>query len=381
MELQPKTSPLLDSTSACPSDAERTAAWQAFADDSGPFRGAFEHAAIGMAIVDLDGRFLKVNPALLQIVGYNEAELLATDFQSITYVDDLESDVALARQLMRGEIEHYHMEKRYVHKQGHLVWIQLNASLARDTSGRACYAISQIQDITARKAVQEDTSRRLRHVERLTDTVSRILHTLESTADSSMYTEVLRIAMESFDSRSGWFLRFLHAGALVGPHMSALGIREARYDSETRCELWNEACGGPAVLRDNRPRTMHDGLALQRSLVAPIVHKEIPLGLFHLADASEDYDDDAHDLLLRVTAIIAPVLQARLERDKLTPREAEVMDLIVVGMSQKQIATALHISVQTTAKHRARILDKLQLGSDVELVHLALQMRTPLAGT
>lgn len=379
MEPQPKPSQLLDATSARPTDAERTAAWQAFANDAGPFRGAFEHAAIGMAIVDLDGRFLKVNPSLLQIVGYDEAELLATDFQSITYVDDLESDVALARQLMRGEIEHYHMEKRYLHKQGHLVWIQLNASLARDQSGRACYAISQIQDISARKAAQQDTARRLRHVERLTETVSRILHTLESMADSSMYTEVLRITMGSFESSTGWFLRFLRADTLIGPHVSPLGIREARYDTEMRCELWNQACDGPAVLADNRPRMMHDGLALKRSLVAPIVNKGIPLGLFHLADSPEDYDDDAHDLLLRVTAIIAPVLQARLERDKLTPREAEVMDLIVAGMSQKQIATALNISVQTTAKHRARVLDKLHLGSDVELVHLALQMRTPLA--
>jgi DNA-binding NarL/FixJ family response regulator len=123
---------------------------------------------------------------------------------------------------------------------------------------------------------------------------------------------------------------------------------------------------------------MDDGCLLKRSLVAPIVHKEKTIGLFHLADSTHDYDEDAHDLLLRVTAIIAPILQARLERDKLTPREAEVMDLIVGGMSQKQIATALKISVQTTAKHRSRILDKLGLGSDVELVHLALQMRSPL---
>jgi PAS domain S-box-containing protein len=378
MDLQPKSTPLVDATQIGPTAAERTAAWQAFADDSGPFRGAFEHAAIGMAIVDLDGRFLKVNPALVQIVGYEEAELLSRDFQSITHVDDLESDVALARQLMRGEIDHYHMEKRYLHKRGHLVWIQLNASLARDESGRACYAIAQIQDITARKIAQQDTARRLRHVERLTQTVARILHTLESVADPSMYAVVLRIAMESFESSTGWFLRSSHATMRVGAQISTDGSREVHYDGTTSSEIWNRACNELAVLTENRPRTMHDGRVLTRSLVAPIVHKGKALGLFHLADSPQDYDEDAHDLLLRVTAIIAPILQARLERDKLTPREAEVMDLIVAGMSQKQIATALNISVQTTAKHRARILDKLGLSSDVELVHLALQMRAPL---
>jgi PAS domain S-box-containing protein len=380
MVLQPKpTKPLVDAAHIGPSAAERTAAWQAFADDSGPFRGAFEHAAIGMAIVDLDGRFLKVNPALVQIVGYEETELLARDFQSITYEEDLESDVALARQLMRGDIDHYHMEKRYIHKQGHLVWIQLNASLARDQSGRACYAISQIQDITARKVAQQDTARRLRHVERLTQTVARILQTLESVADASMYPAVLQITMEAFESPTGWFLRRSHPTVLVGSHISAAGSREVHHDADKHCEIWNRACDERIVVTENRPRTMEDGCVLKRSLVAAIVHKENALGLFHLADCAHDYDEDAHDLLVRVTAIIAPILQARLERDKLTPREAEVMDLIVGGMSQKQIATALKISVQTTAKHRSRILDKLGLSSDVELVHLALQMRAPLS--
>jgi two-component system response regulator DctR len=82
-------------------------------------------------------------------------------------------------------------------------------------------------------------------------------------------------------------------------------------------------------------------------------------------------------LLARVTRMIAPMMHARLKRDMLTPREQEVMEMLVSGMSQKQIAQELNISVQTAAKHRARVLDKLKLQNDVELTHLALQMRRP----
>ncbi len=369
---------LIDASRSYPSDDQRAAAWQAaFADDAGPFRGAFEHAAIGMAIIDLDGRFLKVNPALTRIVGYSEAELLATDFQSITHPDDLEADLELARQLMRGDIDHYDMQKRYFHKDGRIVWILLSASFARDDSGMACYFISQIQDITAAKVAQEEAARHLRHVDRLTSTVWSILQSLASTPGKEMYQAVLRIVMQSFQSPTGVFLRFTDGETLCGPFVSPRKNYEAHGADLDRCELWYQSLSTGQVLTENDTRPMECGVQLSRSLVGPIVHEGTPLGLFHLGDASHDYDEDDRDLLLRVASMIAPVLHARMERDKLTPREAEVMDLLVSGMSQKQIATALNISIQTTAKHRSRVLNKLHLRGDVDLVHLAIQMRIP----
>src|SRR5271154_7622099 len=92
------------------------------------FRSSMEHAAIGMALVAPDGRWLRVNRALCQIVGYCEAELLATNFQSITHPDDLEEDLNNVRKMAAGEIDAYEMEKRYIHKEGRPVWVQLNVS-------------------------------------------------------------------------------------------------------------------------------------------------------------------------------------------------------------------------------------------------------------
>jgi PAS domain S-box-containing protein len=118
------------------------------------FRGAFESAAIGMAIVAPDGRWLRVNSSLCRIVGYSPGELLATTFQAITHPEDLDKDVEYVRLMLAGTIPQYQLEKRYFHKNGHLVWILLSVSLVRDGDGSPLYFVSQIQDISARKEAE-----------------------------------------------------------------------------------------------------------------------------------------------------------------------------------------------------------------------------------
>lgn len=117
------------------------------------FRQAMEHAAIGMALVELDGHFLKVNAALCELVGYSKDELMRLNFPAITHPDDLAVNMEYFRQLIEGVIPTYQMEKRYFHKDGHIVWAWLSVSLVRDAHGAPKYLVSQIQDITARKQV------------------------------------------------------------------------------------------------------------------------------------------------------------------------------------------------------------------------------------
>ena len=115
------------------------------------FQHAFEYAAIGMALVDPQGQFLKANRALCRLVGYTEAELLARTFQDITFPDDLELDLGFVQRLLRGEASDYQIEKRYIHRHRHLVWVLLSVSIVREEDGRPRLFVSQIQDITARK--------------------------------------------------------------------------------------------------------------------------------------------------------------------------------------------------------------------------------------
>jgi len=119
------------------------------------FRGAFESAAIGIALVAPDGRWLKVNRSLCAIVGYSEEELLSKTFQDITYREDLRIDLEYVHKMLVGEISYYQMEKRYIHKQGHIVWIFLSVSLVRDARGKPLHFVSQIEDITERKKAED----------------------------------------------------------------------------------------------------------------------------------------------------------------------------------------------------------------------------------
>jgi two-component system, cell cycle sensor histidine kinase and response regulator CckA len=140
---------------------ERKRAEEAQRQSEERFRGAFRFAAIGMALVAPDGRFLQVNDALCELVGYSAHELLERGFQEITHPDDLEADLEYVRQLLAGEISTYQMEKRYFHRLGHVVWVLLNVSLVRASDGSPVHFVSQIQDITDRKAAET----RLRELE------------------------------------------------------------------------------------------------------------------------------------------------------------------------------------------------------------------------
>lgn len=120
------------------------------------FRNAFQYSAIGMALVSLEGRFLQVNSKLCSIVGYTEDELLQKTFQDITHPDDLALDLQNVNKMLAGEIETYTMEKRYLRKDGDVVWVLLSVSLAKDSERKPLFFISQIEDITERKQAAEE---------------------------------------------------------------------------------------------------------------------------------------------------------------------------------------------------------------------------------
>ncbi len=119
------------------------------------FRFAFDCAGLGMTIVGLDGRFLKLNQALCDIVGYTETELLSMTFLDVTYLDDLDKTLDVDYQLLDGKIRDYQIEKRYVHKRGHVIWVLLSVALVTDADRKPLYFIEQIQDISDRRAIED----------------------------------------------------------------------------------------------------------------------------------------------------------------------------------------------------------------------------------
>jgi PAS domain S-box-containing protein len=120
------------------------------------FRQAFEFAGIGMAIIGLDGRWVRVNRAICEIVGYSADELMRKTFQDITHPADLNADLRHVKQLLEGVVKSYQMEKRYFHRDGHVVWIHLTASLVRDAAGAPVHFVSQIEDVTIQKKLERE---------------------------------------------------------------------------------------------------------------------------------------------------------------------------------------------------------------------------------
>jgi PAS domain S-box-containing protein len=120
------------------------------------FRATFEHAAVGAAQVGIDGRWLRVNRRLAEIVGYEREELLARTFQDITHPEDLAGDLEQMRQLLSGELQTYTLEKRYMRKGDSEVWVNLTVSLVRDAVGEPAYFIAVVEDISERKKTEEE---------------------------------------------------------------------------------------------------------------------------------------------------------------------------------------------------------------------------------
>ncbi|MEO7766861.1 MAG: PAS domain S-box protein, partial [Ferruginibacter sp.] len=119
------------------------------------YKGAFHHAAIGMALISPDGRWKEVNDSICKIVGYSREELMKITFQDITHPSDLLADLNYLDELVQGKRTTYQMEKRYFHKNGEIIWVLLVVSMVKDKDGKLLYFISQIEDITGRKKNEE----------------------------------------------------------------------------------------------------------------------------------------------------------------------------------------------------------------------------------
>ena len=234
-------------------------------DQEKHFLSAFEFAAVGMALVSVEGHWQRVNRALCNLLGYSEDELSALRFQDLTHPQDLESDLEFVRRLLSGEIETYQMEKRYFHKQGHIVWALLSVSLMRAEDGTPVHFIAQVQDISVGKKAEQA----LRESEERFQLVVRGTHDgiwdwyieTDHCYYSPRYRELLGAGEEAFPATSASFISRLHPEdqsrieAALQAHLS----ERTPYDVEYRLQhqsgtyLWFHARGQASWARDGRP--------------------------------------------------------------------------------------------------------------------------------
>ncbi len=219
------------------------------------YRSAFEFSSVGMALVGTDGRWLRVNRALCNIVGYNEGELLCRTFQDITHPDDLAGDLNFASQVLAGNISIFKMEKRYIQKAGTIVWVLLSVSLVRDEAGQPRYFVSQIEDITERK----EAERKLERTNRLYAVLSRCgAAIIRARSEDELFREVCSVAVESGGFSIAWFGTVDPATMRIVPVAKA-GAAADYFDSVTISVDGPLSMGPTGVcFREARPVTSAD---------------------------------------------------------------------------------------------------------------------------
>ncbi len=134
------------------------------------FYAALEQAVIGMVTISTTGKFIYINPAYAQLLGYSQTELQNLSFQEITHPDDLDLDLGHFEQLLAGQIKGYAIDKRYLNKAGQIIWVHLTVSLVSAEQDQAAFIFSQVEDITARKRQEQrqlDVQQRMHAAQRL----------------------------------------------------------------------------------------------------------------------------------------------------------------------------------------------------------------------
>ena len=143
------------------------------------FANAFRQSPHGMAFVDFEGRWVRANHALCEMLGYSEEELRGRRFADMTHPDDVGIDLEQLQRLISGEIGSYHRIKRYVRKDGRVIWVSLGVSAVHDPTGKPMYFIGQMEDITLRRAIEEERAEGAR-VAGIVETTIAVAHEMNN---------------------------------------------------------------------------------------------------------------------------------------------------------------------------------------------------------
>lgn len=161
---------------------------QALEESEERFRLAFENANIGVWLIDLEGRLLRANNRMCQILGYNRDELERLNVNDVTHPQDVDLPLEFVEGSLAGKTDHITFEKRYIHKQGYVVWANASTSLVRDSFGQPLYFISHVQDITRQKLIETERERLISQLETKNTELERMTYTISHDLKSPLIT-------------------------------------------------------------------------------------------------------------------------------------------------------------------------------------------------
>ncbi|MGE5660492.1 MAG: PAS domain S-box protein [Actinomycetota bacterium] len=209
--------------------SERIQAEKALQDNEARFRSVFEQAGVGIEYTNIHGQFLLVNRKFCQMVGYSQEELLSLKFQDITHPDDLPQNLLNFQQLLTGEITSYCIEKRFIHKDGFLIWVSLTVSLIPDAGGHPNLMLAVVQDISERKQAEAALQENKILLQNLASNIPGMLYILVQYPDgtinfkyvSSGCQDVLELEPEQILTNATLYLNQIHPNDRVGYYAAA----------------------------------------------------------------------------------------------------------------------------------------------------------------
>ena len=299
-------------------------------------RATFDQAAVGIAHVGTNGRWLRVNDKLCDVVGYSREQLLQLTFQDITHPDDLKTDLDHLPKLLAGEIKTYSMEKRYIGRDRSQIWVNLTVSLVRSAAGEPQHFISVVEDITTRKLAEQALRQSLAEIERLKDRLQAegeylkaeigvALNLSEITGQSAAIQKVLRLAKQVGPTNSAVLI---HGETGTGKELLAQAIH--RLSPRRRHVMVKVNCAAlPSGLVESELFGREKG-AFTGALTRQI-------GRFEVADGSTLFLDEVGELPPDVQVKLLRVLQEG-EFERLgSPRTVKV-DVRVIAATNRDLA-------------------------------------------
>ncbi len=330
----------------CVDISERTRTEDALKESEMRFRSIFEHTAVGVAQVETStGRFVRINRKYCDIVGYSPEEMLGRSFQSVTHPGDLEISLRNTARLMAGEVDSYTMEKRYIHRNGETVWVNLTVSPLWAEGEERVFHVAVVEDITERKRAEEllqqsnarihhlnDVLRAIRDVGSLINREKDPIELLKAVCDSLVQTRgyvMVWIGKPGADSKR--LLPVAHSGvdadclqrfhitwddSPTGQGPAGIAMRERHpvvFDdlaTDPRFALWKDhvlSCGGASITS------------------IPLIHEERIFGVLTVkADRPHAFDPEEVELLSNLAADLARALQS-LENEAARKRAEEAL--------------------------------------------------------
>ena len=278
------------------------------------FRKVFEEAPSGMALVLPDGRWLKVNKALCGMLGYTESEMLAMDFQTITHPDDLDADLKKLKLMLEGTIQTCEKEKRYLTKDGKIIWAAISMLTARDADGKLLHFIEQIENITDSKRIEDER--------KLNESRMKVLLELNSMTHAT-YSEITRFLLDKGVELTKSKYGFV---GLMNEDESVLNIHAWSEEAMVDCGISDKPIEFPIdqagiwaeAIRQHRPIIVNDYLSpnpakkgipeahvqLTRLIVIPVFDNDRVVAVAAMANKDKDYNNfDIYQITLLLTGM------------------------------------------------------------------------------